>query len=498
MIFRLSFAALLLAVHREHPREVRAEAELGMYSGVLDNASPSDVGYAGFLNTNETPDPNTFFRLNFDTNKCKANSSFVWCLPNDYNLEKHPFSYYYLENKSLPWDYQFKFVIDEISNVNDKTQSMMISMYFAVSWLEPRLKINSSAVEWGEDRTGPMNQVNESPETLKYLWYPELEIYGLETFTRQKVLKEMSGVRIMKNKTINYELNVHITISCQMNFDDYPLDAHACQFQVGSYYDTQEVVKCNAHFIYDENRQRSLQHLIQIEQLPSHFKTVHLPSGVYSAAGFQVKLQRKQMQFVVQVYLPSAMFVIVSWVSFLVKPEVVPGRMAMLVTLFLVLINIFNSVREQAPISSSLNAVDLYLVVCIFFVFAALIEYAVILLLLKKRRKPRRTIDEGLMTMFNNTAAPAAAASSAHGASATNGGEHGPSTSHGHAAGQQLPAARDKKVPHIELGLTARKQALVDNIDAWAMWISPPVFIVFNLIYWVTYRHVGAELFTFS
>ena len=33
----------------------------------------------------------------------------------------------------------------------------------------------------------------------------------------------------------------------------------------------------------------------------------------------------------------------VSWVSFLVPPEVVPGRMAMLITLFLVLINIFNS-----------------------------------------------------------------------------------------------------------------------------------------------------------
>ena len=41
----------------------------------------------------------------------------------------------------------------------------------------------------------------------------------------------------------------------------------------------------------------------------------------------------------------SCMFVVVSWVSFLIKPEVVPGRMALLVTLFLVLINIFNSVR---------------------------------------------------------------------------------------------------------------------------------------------------------
>lgn len=51
------------------------------------------------------------------------------------------------------------------------------------------------------------------------------------------------------------------------------------------------------------------------------------------------------MQYLIQVYLPSCMFVVVSWVSFLIKPEVVPGRMALLVTLFLVLINIFNSVR---------------------------------------------------------------------------------------------------------------------------------------------------------
>ena len=32
-------------------------------------------------------------------------------------------------------------------------------------------------------------QVNESPDSLKYIWYPELEIYGLEIFGRQRVLK---------------------------------------------------------------------------------------------------------------------------------------------------------------------------------------------------------------------------------------------------------------------------------------------------------------------
>jgi len=384
----------------------------------------------------------SFFGLNFDTNRCKPNTSYIWCLPSDYNQEKHPFTFHHLENKSLPWDYDFRFVIEEISNINDKEQSMTINMYFAVSWLEPRLVINETATEWEEDRTGPKNEVNESPETLKYVWYPELEIYGLETFGRQRVLKEMSGVRLRKNKTINYELGVRITISCRMNFDDYPLDDHTCQFQVGSYYDTQETVTCSAFFIYDQERQRSLQHFIQIESLPPDYDTVIIPSGIYAACGFQVRIQRKQMQFVVQVYLPSFMFVIVSWVSFLVKPEVVPGRMAMLVTLFLVLINIFNSVRENAPISSRLNAVDLYLVVCIFFVFAALLEYAAILLLLKKRRKPLREIEKKM----------------------------------------------ELNKPPPPVGLTARKQALVDNIDAWAMWISPPVFIFFNFVYWISYR----------
>ena len=53
---------------------------------------------------------------------------------------------------------------------------------------------------------------------------------------------------------------------------------------------------------------------------------------------------------------------------------------------------------------------------------------------------------------------------------------------------------------YVEVGLTARKQALVDNIDAWAMWISPPIFVLFNIIYWVAYRHVPqpTELFKLS
>ena len=71
-------------------------------------------------------------------------------------------------------------------------------------------------------------------------------------------------------------------------------------------------------------------------------------------------------------YLPSGLFVVVSWISFLVNPECIPGdsplekkqvllsadviltshmkgRMSLLITIFLVLINIYNTIQTNSP-----------------------------------------------------------------------------------------------------------------------------------------------------
>ena len=78
-------------------------------------------------------------------------------------------------------------------------------------------------------------------------------------------------------------------------------------------------------------------------------------------------------------YLPSGLFVAVSWVSFVIPPEVVPGRMALLVTLFLVLTNIFNTITNVSPNVEGMNAIASWMIACMFFVFLALLEYAAIL-----------------------------------------------------------------------------------------------------------------------
>jgi hypothetical protein len=53
--------------------------------------------------------------------------------------------------------------------------------------------------------------------------------------------------------------------------------------------------------------------------------------------------------------------------------------MALLVTLFLVLINIFNSINNNSPNVEGMSAISAWMLACMFFIFGALLGYAGIL-----------------------------------------------------------------------------------------------------------------------
>merc|ERR1719154_736036 len=90
-------------------------------------------------------------------------------------------------------------------------------------------------------------------------------------------------------------------------------------------------------------------------------------------------LTRYVSTYIITYYLPSGLFVIVSWISFLIPMDVIAGRMALLVTLFLLLVNIFNTITTNTPKAEGLTAIETWMLACIIFVFGALIEYATIL-----------------------------------------------------------------------------------------------------------------------
>lgn len=71
-------------------------------------------------------------------------------------------------------------------------------------------------------------------------------------------------------------------------------------------------------------------------------------AGSYSGIRFTILLRRKLSYHLIQTYLPSTLFIIVSWLSFLVPPESVPGRMALCMTTLLTLTAMFSAVRYSA------------------------------------------------------------------------------------------------------------------------------------------------------
>ena len=62
-----------------------------------------------------------------------------------------------------------------------------------------------------------------------------------------------------------------------------------------------------------------------------------------SEVGFNITMQRVQQPYLLKYYLPCVAIVAVTQISFHIPPDAIPGRIALLVTQFLTLTNLFIS-----------------------------------------------------------------------------------------------------------------------------------------------------------
>ena len=416
-----------------------------LFSFTLKIGETSNVGF----DLNKKTEPFNEFQQsrNFQNSlKCSNEEVMSWCIPDEYDKEIEPWKYRSLTNSTLPWNYHFKFHIYDIQEVDDQKQTISLNMYFRIKWMEPRLVINDDAVDWNDLELNSQNEINVAPEFLKYLWYPDLEILGVEAFSTTNILKKMASLQIYKDRSIKFNSRVDTRISCRMTFDRFPFDLHDCPFQISSYYGTKDTVNCTSEYEYEKQRQRSLQYLIDVDDLSAKHRSYSVDGRYFSTCGVNILLNRTKVQILFQVYVPATLLAIVSWVSFTIKPDVVPGRMGLLATIFLVLINIFNGAKSAAPSSTNLNALDLYLIVCIGQVFLALIEYAIILFISNKGVKSFFICNNGM--------------------------------------------TKKKTVTSNEKGKTEMEQIQEDmksKMDSVSIIIFPSFFILFNVIYWNIY-----------
>ena len=330
--------------------------------------------------------PTNFKESQPDDHFCQDQNSMSWCIPLDYNKEIEPWKFEETGNNTLPYYYNFEFRVFDVQEVDDLHQTVKLDMYFYIKWHEPSIIINQSSAEFKSDAIVEGGFIPISLQYLEHLWVPDIEIYEMNDFISQKILKPLASIKINKEGILRYSTRVTILVSCYMDFEKYPFDSHSCHFRAGSYNNHDKIVRCTSKFNKGENdkglidMQRKLQYVINVKELPSSHRIYRIAGRDWATCGFSLELKRLTTQIIIQVYLTSTSLVIVSWLSFIIQPSIIPGRMGLLVTVFLVIINIFIGVKNQSPTANGLNAIDVFLVVCIGQVFVALLEYALVLI----------------------------------------------------------------------------------------------------------------------
>ena len=76
--------------------------------------------------------------------------------------------------------------------------------------------------------------------------------------------------------------------------------------------------------------------------------------------------------------------------SFIIPPEAIPGRLSLVLTLFLCMINTLNSVTTDSPkANSSSTALVKWVIICLIFLLLAILEYSWVLTASMRAKKRR-------------------------------------------------------------------------------------------------------------
>lgn len=101
-------------------------------------------------------------------------------------------------------------------------------------------------------------------------------------------------------------------------------------------------------------------------------------TGEYSCIVVELMFRREFSYYLIQIYIPCCMLVIVSWVSFWLDPNAIPARVSLGVTTLLTMATQISGINASLPPVSYTKAIDVWTGCCLTFVFGALLEFALV------------------------------------------------------------------------------------------------------------------------
>ncbi|VTJ71783.1 Hypothetical predicted protein [Marmota monax] len=165
-----------------------------------------------------------------------------------------------------------------------------------------------------------------------------------------------------------------------MDLKNFPMDVQTCIMQLESFGYTMN------DLIFEWQEQGAVQvadgltlpQFILKEEKDLRYCTKHYNTGKFTCIEARFHLERQMGYYLIQMYIPSLLIVILSWISFWINMDAAPARVGLGITTVLTMTTQSSGSRASLPKVSYVKAIDIWMAVCLLFVFSALLEYAAV------------------------------------------------------------------------------------------------------------------------
>ncbi|GAU98426.1 hypothetical protein RvY_09577-2 [Ramazzottius varieornatus] len=273
-------------------------------------------------------------------------------------------------------DVDVTMLISSISSMSEVDMDFTIDFYFRQFWTDPRLVIKKFP---NKDE-----QITVGQEMMERIWMPDTFFPNEKKSFFHHATTINKFLRIRKDGRLYTSIRLTTTLACELDLSYFPLDYQNCSLEIESYgYATSDIklhwkrdLSKADQVEFDEKRLKLPQ--FKILSATAHSRMEGTGTGQYSRLSCELKFSRRMGYYLIQIYIPSSLIVVISWVSFWLSRESTPARVSLGVTTVLTMTTLMSSTNAQLPKVSYAKGIDVYLGTCFVMVFASLLEYATV------------------------------------------------------------------------------------------------------------------------
>ncbi|XP_077381099.1 glycine receptor subunit alpha-3 [Festucalex cinctus] len=394
--------------------------------------------------------------------------------------------------KGPPVNVSCNIFINSFGSIAETTMDYRVNIFLRQQWNDPRL----AYAEYPDD------SLDLDPSMLDSIWKPDLFFANEKGAHFHEVTTDNKLLRIFKNGNVLYSIRLTLTLSCPMDLKNFPMDVQTCIMQLESFgYTMNDLI-----FEWQENgpvqvaEGLTLPQFILKDESDLRYCTKHYNTGKFTCIEVRFHLERQMGYYLIQMYIPSLLIVILSWVSFWINMDAAPARVALGITTVLTMTTQSSGSRTSLPKVSYVKAIDIWMAVCLLFVFSALLEYAAVNFvsrqhkeLLRLKRHPKKS-KEGEVHETRLTSAAAVTSTPSNSKDSkgtTNNTATAPNTQGATANAAVNPPGGGKSTEEMRKLFIDRAK----KIDTVSRAGFPLAFLFFNIFYWVLYKILRHEDF---